>query len=338
MKPIPPTAPPAAPAAKNWKRFALGLVLSLFFLWLAFRKVELGEVVAQIKTISLGWLALSIAVTYVNLVVRAWRWRYLLIPIKRISLWRVFSYLMVGFTLNNLLPFRAGELGKSALLGEKEGVSKSSALASVAAEFCFSMVGMVIFFPALLTAVALPADTKNYMLIVGAVTLGVVLAAYFAVLMRDWSLRLIERALVILPGAIRARVGRLATLFFDGLTIFRDGRRIAVMLGWSAAIWLIMMVATQLRFLAFDIDLGFHAAMAVVIAVNIASALPSSPGQIGVAHWAFLAALTLFGVERETVLAFGLVSHAAVFLQIVIPGAVIILLQSVDGRKGPVQK
>ena len=58
----------------------LALAVGLVVLFL--RNVDLGQVVAGILHARPEWLALSLATTFVNLVIRALRWRYLLEPLR----------------------------------------------------------------------------------------------------------------------------------------------------------------------------------------------------------------------------------------------------------------
>ncbi len=309
---------------KTWTKFTAGIIISIIFLYFAVRKVECSLVLEEIKKTSIPLIVLSIIVAYLNLFIRAFRWRYILIPIKKIPLHKITSYLLVGFTINNLFPLRVGEIGRSVFLGKKEGISKSSALASVIIERCFDLVGIAVYFPILIIAVTLTANTKMYMLIMVSIVLAGIILAYVMVVKREFSRRIFGVLTIILPERIRNRINDFLDSFLDGFLIIRRKRQIAFLLFSSVFIWFVTMIIVFIRFNAFHLPLSFQVAVLTVITVNIAGALPSSPGQIGVAHFAYVVALSLFDINKETALAFGLISHALGFLLTTIPGTIIL--------------
>jgi len=94
---------------KNWK-FWLGLAISLIFLYLALRGLRLADLVDVLGRANYWWLLPGVAVYFVAVWVRAWRWRYLLLPIKEIPTRRLFPTTVIGYLGNNIFPARAGEL------------------------------------------------------------------------------------------------------------------------------------------------------------------------------------------------------------------------------------
>ena len=67
---------------KRWQ-FWLGIAISAVFLYLALRGLHLGEVWNSLKTARYLWLLPGIAVYFIGVWVRAWRWHYLLRPLKK---------------------------------------------------------------------------------------------------------------------------------------------------------------------------------------------------------------------------------------------------------------
>ena len=50
------------------------------------------------------------------------------------------GYLLVGYLANNILPARLGELVRSHYLGDREGISRASALGTVVVERVVDLV------------------------------------------------------------------------------------------------------------------------------------------------------------------------------------------------------
>ena len=83
------------------------------------------------------------------------RWQIILAPTKRVSFVSAFAVLMVGFTANNLLPARIGELVRAYTLGRKENLSKSLSLATIVVERVFDGITIMGFLVVALTRLSL---------------------------------------------------------------------------------------------------------------------------------------------------------------------------------------
>ena len=59
---------------------------------------------------------------FVGVWVRAWRWHYLLGPIKKIPTETMFPITTIGYMGNNVYPARAGEVLRAVILRRREGV------------------------------------------------------------------------------------------------------------------------------------------------------------------------------------------------------------------------
>ncbi|MBI3740050.1 MAG: flippase-like domain-containing protein, partial [Chloroflexi bacterium] len=68
---------------KKWQ-FWLGVLISVVFIWLALRGLRLNQFWDVVKGANYWWLLPGIAVYFVAVWARAWRWHYLLGPIKKI--------------------------------------------------------------------------------------------------------------------------------------------------------------------------------------------------------------------------------------------------------------
>ncbi len=317
---------------------ALGLAMSIVFLYLAFRKVECSRLLIIIGAVLPGYLILSVAVSFGNLWIRAFRWKIIVRPVKDIPLKSMFSHLMIGYLFNNVLPFRAGELGRSLIMGKREEISRNSALASIVVERGFDLLGMAAYVPVVLMAVSLPQSAKVVLILSSAAAVLFLAIAYLALAKREFTLNRIKRILRRAPDRVSDRIADLITSFTNGMAALGKRRLVVFITAISVFIWFMTIVVIYLRFLAFRLELPFYAAVVTLIVLNFASTLPSSPGQIGVAHFAFVVALALFGVDWETAAAFGLVSHALTYITTTITGAGVMIYRSLKGNKGGYSK
>ena len=62
------------------------------------------------------WLIPGVAVYFMGVWARSWRWHYLLRPIKVVPVGQLFPVMAIGYIGNNIFPIRAGELLRIYLL------------------------------------------------------------------------------------------------------------------------------------------------------------------------------------------------------------------------------
>ena len=129
---------------KRWQ-FWLGILISAAFLVWAASKLQLGDVWTAMKSANYIWLVPGVAVWFVGLFVRTWRWHYMLRPLKKISTWKMFPVVAIGYFGNNVYPARAGEVLRAYVLRKREGVPISASLATVIVERIFDGVVMLAF-------------------------------------------------------------------------------------------------------------------------------------------------------------------------------------------------
>ena len=129
---------------KKWQ-FWLGLGISLFFVWLVVRGLDWSAFWETVTTAHYWWLIPGVAVYMVAVWARAWRWHYLLRPIKPISTNKMFPIVCIGYMGNNIYPARAGEVLRAVILKRREGVPVSASLATVIVERIFDGVVMLAF-------------------------------------------------------------------------------------------------------------------------------------------------------------------------------------------------
>ncbi len=90
-----------------------------------------------IKSARLFFLYIVILLTFLQFIVRAWRWRILLEPIKDTSFLNRLSTTLIGFGANAILPARLGEFIRANYLGHVEKISGSAAFGTLVVERLF---------------------------------------------------------------------------------------------------------------------------------------------------------------------------------------------------------
>ena len=313
---------------KKWQ-FWLGVLISVVFIWLALRGLKLEEFWGAVQQANYWWLLPGIAVYFVGVWVRAWRWHYLLGPIKKIPTRTMFPVTTIGYMGNNIYPARAGEVLRAVILKRKEGVSVSASLATIIVERIFDGVVMLAFVFVNLPELAKLTGSSGFVgniqqvAVIGTgVFLGALavflLAAMFPQVTAKVGLWLIEH---LLPERLHEKVIGVMNKFLEGLASLRSPFNVLMVFFTSVIIWLLETGKYWFVMHAFDFTVSFFALMLMNGIVNLATTIPSAPGYIGTFDAPGIAVLTAYGVEQATAAGYTLTLHVALWLPITLLGA-----------------
>ncbi|CAG0934136.1 hypothetical protein TFLX_03357 [Thermoflexales bacterium] len=306
---------------KRWQIW-LGLAVSAFFLWLTLRGLKLEEVASYLQTANYLWLIPSVAVYFLAVAARTWRWNYLLRPLKRISLKRLFPIVVIGYMGNNIFPFRIGELLRAYVLKRNEEVSISSSLATIVVERIFDGLTMLLFaFVALLTAPFL-SDALRLTVVIGSlVFLGALIIFLFLAARPATAARLYNPLINhLIPHRLRDKLRGFIERFMSGLAALRDFKHVIMIFLTTVLIWLLETVTYWFVMHAFSLQLSFFTLMMMNGVVNLITTLPAAPGYIGTFDASGIWVLEAFGVIKSRATAYTLVLHATLWLPITLLG------------------
>jgi len=136
-------------------QFAISLLITVFFLYLAFRNVPLKRLAGDLRHIRYIWAVPFMIITIISMYFRTLRWHYLLEPVVRAPTHKLFSPVMICFALNSILPGRAGEFARAYLVSRDYKVPFSSTLATVIVERIADGLGLLALFIVILAFVPL---------------------------------------------------------------------------------------------------------------------------------------------------------------------------------------
>jgi hypothetical protein len=315
-------------------RLTLGTAVGLLLLALAFRGVEWHQVGRAVAEANHPLLALALGTVLLTTLAKAARWRLLFppeygrpcgipapIPQGRPRLSKLFPVLLIGQTVNALVPARLGEIARAYLIGEIERVDKALALSTIIVEKALDALMLLLLVALLFAFMPLPAWLGRSGILVSGL-LAVML--FFLILAAYQSQRrpsALYRFLSWIPGIHRFDLERRLGTITAGLsTLYR--RDVAVQLvSWSVFVWAVAALTNYVTFLALGIEAPFLAALFLLAALHLGVAVPSSPGRVGVFHYICVLSLSLFSVDRSLALSYGLVLHLVVFVPMMSLGA-----------------
>lgn len=309
------------------KKFWIGTGISLFLLFLLFRRIEIKQLAGAFVELDAKYLALAVFCIFVSYYFRALRWEYLLLPLKRCPMATVFPATIIGFMVNSLLPARIGELARAYLLAEKENLGKGSVLATLVLDRLADVLCLLALLLATLFLSDLPdaSEKDREALIAGG---QITLAFSFAVVL---LLVLLRTKRIPLP-TVNSRVFRnlprsTAEKAIRGCDSFVHGIRLPVKVGNAVAItgstmvaWVFSVIPVDLLLRSFGIFLPVTASMLILVMLAFAVMVPVTPGYVGTYHYACFSALRAYHVPEGKALSLALIAHAVSFVPVILAG------------------
>ncbi|HEV2529402.1 MAG TPA: lysylphosphatidylglycerol synthase transmembrane domain-containing protein [Thermomicrobiales bacterium] len=306
----------------------LGLIISVVFLYVAFRGQDFGEIRAALRSVDYWYLIPALGLYFAGVLVRAVRWSILLRPAATITARQVFPIVVIGYTANNVLPLRTGELVRSFVLGQRFGVRKTTALATIAIERLFDGLTMLAFLLLATAFVSFTSELQHVALLAVAVFAVILIGLFVLTLGGSFRDRLLQLVLGPLPTSIADRVERMAESFLSGLGVLRRRRDLALVAATSLLAWTLEAGMYWVIAIGFGGDLrdvmSFAAALMTTGVANLATLIPSSPGYVGPFETATILVVNgALGIPRAIALSYAIVVHAALWAPITILGALI---------------
>jgi uncharacterized protein (TIRG00374 family) len=312
---------------KKWQ-FWVGVLISVVFVWLALRGLRIDEFWQAVKQANYTWLIPGITVYFVGVLVRSWRWQYLLDPIRKIPMRVMFPTTVIGYMGNNIYPARAGEVLRAVILKRKEGVAISATLATIIVERIFDGVVMLGFVFINLPELAKLTGSSGFLgniqqaAVYGAAIFLCALAVFLLAAMFPRRTERIGSWFIVrlVPGKYQQDILSLMYSFLEGLAALRSPFNILMIFFTTVIIWLLETVKYWFVMHAFNFSVSFFALMLMNGIVNLATTIPSAPGYIGTFDAPGIAVLTAFGVELSVAAGYTLVLHVALWLPITLLG------------------
>jgi hypothetical protein len=316
----------------------LGIVVSAVLLWWALSRLDLSEVWEKIRAAEYVWLLPGVGVYFLGVWARAWRWHFLLRPIKRIRVRTMFPIVVIGYMGNNIYPARAGELLRSYVLSRREEVSISASLATIFVEKAFDGVVMLSFVFLNLSQLFDLGGTSGTAERIRLYAVGGAVIFFLAVLVfilmalyTDQAQRLIARLIDrIIPVRYRDGLKGVAIRFIDGLASLRSPSDVAMVLVSSVVIWLFETGKYWFVMQAFPFEVSFFALMLMNGVVNLATSIPSAPGYVGTFDAPGIAVLEAYGISSALAAGYTLILHAALWLPITALGLIYMARESIS--------
>ena len=293
-------------ARNPWARglFVLAsLVLAILAVW--WRGPDWNTVYHAFDFVSWRWVIVGVLLNLLSVLARAWAWNVTIRqampePLPRFR--QVFSAFGVGLLANAVLPARAGELARVAVLRRHLPHGKGTSatlLGTVFAHRLFDLFPIALLVAYVMTTAKLPHWAVTGVVVVGLVGLGLLAVAVL-------SARGADRA----PTHGERTARRLLAMARQGLAVLRTPGAAVNAIVFQTIGWTFQLLAVWAVTAAFALHVPLPAAALVLLLMNIATVFPLWPGNVGLLQAAVALPLRRYGVAYGTGFAFGLVLQA----------------------------
>lgn len=301
---------------KQWLKWALPLgitALSFFFILRQVNVEDLKTAFALLKGHTWQTLGVVLGIYLSGMVLRALAIK--LILGKNFDLPTAYYSMNAGYLLNNFLPFRLGEIGRSLLL-TGEGKNKAPFYKVFAAVFTERILDIFISASLFLLTISVVVSSMQLKVIVWVAWLMMIaIMIILGILAKHKSnfFHWYERRLGKKPFWMKKILPKLAS-FIEGFEVLTDIKKLVSIFGVLGLSWILAMFEVYfLQKVLMPSGVWWWPAFALSAAA-FAAALPSAPGSLGVYEAAMVSAYAVLGVNQAPALALALILHVDQFV------------------------
>lgn len=316
-------------------KLLLGLLVGSGCLWFVLWGLDWPRVAETLRRVRPLYLVAAIGLTVLSDLIRVYRWKLFLDPVRSISPFRLFEATIVGFMTNFILPVKAGDLVRAYMACRNEDLHLASSLSTLTVERMFDAIIVLILFGLGLSSLAdFPAWHRQF----GTILVGVALALAVVVLLFTRYPGMMQRAARSLFRPVSGQWGKgldeSVGRFSQGMASLGSPLLIAKTLLLGFVLWLVMALSYHCSLLALDIHLPFLSIFVLLAAIAFGFALPSLPGATGPYQAAVVLCLAAFNVDRETGLAVSVVTLLSDMVPLLTLGLFFTLRESTPAKEG----
>ena len=299
---------PAKPRSKAVYWLAASLLAGVL-LYYSLRGIQWAQVWQILIRANLLYVGMACALLTIALFLRAVRWRVLLRAAAPVDVRSAFWATAAGYFGNNFLPARAGELVRTMMVSTRWGISKTFVLTTALSErICDAIVLIVITSVVLMILPQRPGWIEHAKIPFAIAGFGGVMCiALLPPLEKLWHAIL---AKLPVPQGLREKVRGVLEHILLGIRTFHDARRLAAFIAFTGVIWCCDATGTVLGMRSLGLSISFPVAFLLITGLGLGSALPSTPGYVGIYQFVAVSVLTPFGFSKVNAIAYILLAQA----------------------------
>ncbi|GFO75462.1 glycosyltransferase 2 family protein [Bathymodiolus platifrons methanotrophic gill symbiont] len=309
-------------------RVALGISCAVFFIWLIASQIEPSELMNALQNTNPSWIFSALLAFCCGYACRIARWRKMLLQDNSmLSFKNCAGPLLASFAMNNVLPFRSGDVMRAFAFNRQLGTSSGIVLASLFVERLLDLLMVLLMLGSALAIFHL--DFERFAGIGGVLLISLSLLIILVLLFPRLFTPLVRLLNSIITRLAPGFGKKLATEINKGMAslihLSKKGTML-ILVFWSCAAWLaegtvFWCVAMALLPAIQTPDAGW---LALPVG-TLATLIPSTPGYIGTFDYFTIKAMTTLGNTTAISTAYALLVHALLWIPPTLTGGVYLL-------------
>lgn len=313
----------------KWLRQSIGIVISVICLWFVFHQINIEELKQEIVKLKWQFVLLGITSLSLDYALRVKRWAMMLqatgANVKSMDCAPAF---LGSITLNNVLPFRAGDVVRALVFPAAIGVDRVTATASLVFERLLDLLTLLICLGIGLTLSSITTipDWLGESILTLSITGGALL--FFIVACSHLIVKRLGALQHYLIAKQRPRLANIISIASELLSHLKTMARpstlfmlfLLSMIAWVGEAGLFWALLEGL-----SINASFSAGLMIMAMATLSTLVPSSPGYIGPFHLATASAITLLGGTPSQAASFALLAHLGIWLPTTLAGSIALI-------------
>jgi len=320
----------------NWKVLA-GILLSAAGLYIGFRKFDGAAFMASLRQTNLWLFLLAMALMVFTVFLRAWRWKYLIMPLKKIPMKHLFASEMICYFGNNVFPLRFGELLRCYALNQSTGLSSVSIFGTVVVE---RIIDVITFFVIMLITIFVFPGLPEMIRHGGIIAVFIILLVGILVYILEMKKTTIRKFVNQWTNKSKhgMKILDIFNRFRQGLTTLRKTPHLGMIALQSATIWSICIFINWIVGVSLDTQFSLYEVLLIFFVTSAIISVPSAPGYVGTYHAGAIGILVFLGVELSKAQAIAVILHAVGFISLTSIGLLYFLRYSVRANGSEFEK
>ncbi|HOJ86072.1 MAG: lysylphosphatidylglycerol synthase transmembrane domain-containing protein [Elusimicrobiales bacterium] len=308
---------------------SLGIIISFLLIYLSFKNADFSKFLLILKKSDISFMFLFLISTFFELVFRTLKWYLILKPNVTTDLKQLFKIEVISLGINNILPFRMGEITKIFLVSHFYAIPKTTVLSTV---FIERLMDTLILFALLLLysklgGINILINKTSFFVILNFAIIAVIILFIFSdkIMIHPKVKKFQNYHPKIHSFIIKIKNGGVCFKSL-GLTFLILGSGI---IQWNFDVLNNFFMAKALKIHAID----FFKAAISVFAGSLSASVPSMPGYFGNYEYAVSRVCMSWGIDKETSLLFATSVHILGYIVITLAAVIFIYSLGLNFRK-----
>lgn len=323
------------PALRGVFNFLFSVGLAALFLYLAFKDVNLNEVMSLVSQASIFWVIVFSATVLLGHYIRTVRWKIILQSVKPdAKMKNLFGALMIGYGVNCVTP-KLGEVTRAIMIGRYENLSKSSMFGTVIVERVIDIIalGSAVLISAFIWRSSLYITfpwLESALYITAAMMVIILFVIFLSVKLKERFYGVILKLVGKISLKLADRLGYIFEMLIQGFTSLKGSRNYILTIITTVILLSAYALSAYLGFFMLDMQAGKDVTYTmgwVLMSISAIGVVIPTPGATGSYHALAKSTLVLlFGFGDTISAAYAFLTHIISYFLFIITAFIMFFL------------